>query len=382
MEKYYKIAELYCKILGDGPFFHTLASYFSEKEISGSGSNGVDIVIRVFEEEKECSWFSPDFYSLSGSIAFNHKVFYVKRPPFSYSVKNLFTQGEVTEVCIYPRWTSKGSLLGRLINKVGSFKAGMYVGKHDIYENFVQYITNYGCLWYIFAIELMKKDCVFLHCGMMAKDGQGKILTGTSGCGKTSTMLEMITHSGYKYMAEDFGILSKEGIMYDMPKKAAIYQSDVKWGNPYLSKAIESLSRSERCEWKFKTRRHINARHNFKPSEIFGKDIACHAKLDSIFVLQRTLKGNSIECRDINFEELAERAKTASFREIKELYEILCNIRAVGGKAYYADYPSVYELEQQYLDIIKPALKGASCYEISVPVDVNPQDTAKEILKY
>ena len=79
-------------------------------------------------------------------------------------------------------------------------------------------------------------------------------------------------------------------------------------------------------------------------------------------------------------DHIAERAKTASFRELKELYEILSNIRAVGGVEYYNDYPSVFELENQYTEIMYNAFKDVECYELLVPLRVNPKDTVKFII--
>lgn len=379
MEKKYEIAELRFSIQGAGEYYDALTDYFSEKEVNECRKE--DLVFFVHEMENDSLSFTPELYSLSGTIAFNHDTFFVKRPNFTYSVKNLFKKDEVTEVHLFPRNREKNSLVKQWLSSLRAMLFGAYVGKRDPNKDFVNAIANYGCLWYIFAVVLMKKDCVFVHSGMMAKDGQGITLTGTGGCGKTSTMLEMITHSDYQYISEDFGIVSKAGYLYDMQKKAAIYQSDVKWGNKYLSNAVKGLGFWKQLEWRLKVMRGINVRHNFKPTEIFGNDIAHKAKLNTIYALQRTRKDSQIECKEIGFEELAERAKSASFREIKELYEILCNIRAVGGFAYFKDYPSVYELEQQYLDILKTAVRNVKCYEISIPINVIPQDTAQELLK-
>ena len=377
MEKYYKIGDLFFSIGGEGPFFEALASYFSENQVSKKQTP--ILRIRVANVGENDSNFAPDYYSLSGSISFNRNTFYIKKGGFSYSVKNLFVLEKSTELVLYPQ-AYKDNVIRSLKRSLISLYRGRIVGPHNQYEDFVRNVANYSCLWYVFALSFMKKESVFLHCGMMAKDGKGIILTGTSGCGKTSTMLDMITNSGYKFMAEDFGILNSQGILYDMPKKAAIYQSDVKWGNKELVAAVNRLCSREKLEWRLKLK--TNPLRYFKPCEIFGEKIEHVAQLEKIFILKRTLQGTEIECHEIGYEQLAERAKTASFREIKELYEILTNIRAVGGDSYYADYPSIYELEQRYLAIILPALKGVKCFEIAVPANVNPSETAKELFRH
>lgn len=374
-KKYYQVANLVFTISGsDEGFYNALANYFSDKEIKEHSTKPMLDII-VSRDLKYTKDFIPDYYSLSGKIAFNHSSFSIKKKWCRYVVSDLFNQNSPTRVVFEPK--SCSWLYSQAV-KIGS--AG--VGNHNKYDLFVNDIAGYNCLWYIFAITLMKYGQLFVHCGMMSKetDNEGIILTGTGGCGKTSIMMELITNSGYRYMAEDFGIVDKSGNLYDMQKKAAIYQSDVKWGNRYLKAAITKLKYTQRIEWMLKKYAKRNPRHYFKPSELFGEEISHKAHLKKVFFLKRTNIGSEITCKSLSSNQVAEQTKTASFREIKEIYEILGNIRAVGGDNYYNDYPSVYELEKRYKDILIEGLNNVECYELVVPSDLTPKAAVKYIV--
>lgn len=377
MKKYYKVANLVFTISGNdnGNGYKAIADYFKDKECEKSEATPM-LSIEVAEDNRNEMSFAPECYSLSKIITFNHDTFHVKKQGRSYTVKNLFNREKPTEVILYvpnvKTYGIKGKMLGYLF--------GSDVCNHDLYSRFTLSVTDYSSLWYIFAITLMKCGCVFVHSGMMAKDGVGIVLSGTGGCGKTSNMMELISNgSGYKYISEDFGIISKEGFLYDMQKKAAIYSTDVKWGNPILVNAIKSLPLIQRIEWNIKKRLGRIPVRYFSPKELFGDNIAPTARLDKIFYLRRVMTEGKASSSPMDKDEISERVKTASFRELKELYELLCNIRAVGGKTYWDNYPSVHELEDWYLSILKPVLTKARCFELVLPSNSNPKYTAEQI---
>jgi hypothetical protein len=216
---------------------------------------------------------------------------------------------------------------------------------------------------------------------MLARDNKGIVLSGTGGCGKTSTMMELISNgSGYHYISEDFGIICSEGRIYDMQKKAAIYSTDVKWGNPILVNAVNSMPHSQKCEWSLKKRFGKIPVHHFSPRELFKDNIVSSAQLEKVFYLSRVMNDGNVSVISSDYKEIAERIKTASFRELKELYEILCNIRAVGGRDYWTSYPSIQDLEQWYLSILEPILEKVPCYELKLPYNAKPQDTVEQII--
>ena len=306
MKNFYSIGDLRVTIDGDisNPYFLSLREYFKEKE--SKESNVPDLNIIVKDENESDLFFLPEGFSLSGGIAFNQEWYRVRKDTFSYAVKNLFNENEITELVLIPKSSRKLN-----IKRTLSYALSTEIGENNRYSRFVSSIANYSCLWYLFAMTFMKKHSLFVHCGLMAKEGKGILLTGTGGCGKTSTMMELITNSGYSFMAEDFGILREDGMLFDMQKKAAIYQTDVRWGNKYLNDAVLNLKGFEKLNWKIKILLGSNPHHYFKPVEIFGDNITHKAFLEEAFVIKRIPIDNDIECTKISSLSFAERMKSA-----------------------------------------------------------------------
>lgn len=166
-----------------------------------------------------------------------------------------------------------------------------------------------------------------------------------------------------------------------MQKKMSIHGSDVKWGNERLCKAVKSMNTMSRLEWKLKKLVGINPRHRFKPSEVFGNDIQESAPVTTIAFLSRSRDVPKLEMRRIDNAEVTERITNASFRELKELYDILTNIKAVGGSEYTKGYPKMSELEEKYSAVLSEAVTHATTVHLTLPLNVNPKDTAAAILR-
>jgi len=374
MVTYYRVGDLCFSVEGSGKYYDAFADYFSDALRSEVKDSDCMLKIHLLGQ-KEKMKINERFYAVSTSIAFNKDTYRINNSPnYTYAVKSLFQFDRPTEVWVKPK---KGSKSERFFS-VPPFR--LLFSHHDKYNVFVKRIANYSCLWYIFAITLMKLDSVFIHSGMVGKDDGGIILTGTGGCGKTSTMAELISGHGWKYVAEDFGILAGDGRLRLMQKKASVHGSDIKWGDPYLNRAVKGLGPVKKFEWKMKKLLGRNPSNLFKPSEIFGEDIRDGAPLTTVAFLSRVRGINEPEMKRISVSEIAERMRFASFRELKELYEILTNIRAVSGDTYADAYPKVSELEDRYISILKRALEGANLLHLNLPLGVDPKDTARLIL--
>ena len=375
MITYYKVGDLAFSMEGEGRYYDACADYFSDalrKEVKAE-----DCMLKLhILNEKDKLKINEKFYAVSTSIAFNRDTYRVNNGThYAYAVKNLFRADVPTEAWIKPKGSSKSEKLCSVPPFRFAFK------HHDKYSIFAKRIANYSCLWYIFAITLMKIDAVFIHSGMVGKDDGGIILTGTGGCGKTSTMAELISNHGWNYVAEDFGILTGDGHLRLMQKKASVHGSDIKYGDPYLNGAVKRLGPVKKFEWKAKKLARKNPVYRFKPSEIFGDHIKDGAPLTTVAFLSRVRGISQPEMRVISMEDLADRIRFASFRELKELYELLTNIRAVSGDNYADSYPAVSELEERYKEILIRGLSKANRIHLNLPLGVDPKDTAAIILK-
>lgn len=371
-----KVANLIFSIHGKGAYYEAFSDYFKDVETNDDGKCMLEIYILDSFDRPKASY---EYYSLSKKISFEKNEYMISESGMTYSVRNLFNMQMPTVLkLVVPKETAG---LKKLARRAYNRMFSAHIGDHGKYNSFVFSVANYRCLWYVFAVSLMKQKCVFVHSGMIARANKGYCLSGTSGCGKTSTMMHLISDDDFSYIAEDFGIVSSEGKMYLMQKKGAIYQSDAQYGNKLIRRALDNLPKKEKREWKRKVKRGINAVYYFKPLQLFdGSRIANDVLIVKTYFLVRSYQEQLIREHEISLNEVVDRISTASFREIKELFELLTNIRAVGGEMYYPYYPSITDLMEQYKDILKKALQNSYIAVLFVPDNIDPKETARIIV--
>ena len=371
--KYYQIAGMNMSIQGEGAYTEALQSYFQAAEVSVP-SDPILLSV-IIEDDPAKVAISAKYYSLSGKISFNNTDYCVREPGFVYSVLHLFddTEPVVLKVCC-TRKKSLRSQIGILINSHG-------IGLERIEDRFVDSIMNYSCFFYLFPVLLMRQNKVFLHCGIAENAGKAFVMCGTGGCGKTSTLMELLSKEGFKYMAEDFGILGNDGMAYYMPKKMAIYQSDAKYKNPDVVKGLRKLPLTYRAHWKFFELCKQNPRYRFTPKELFGEErVAKEGTLDKVIYLSRVREDVPLTYSDISIEELCSKIRHASFRELKQLSEILNNIRAVGDAEIRNSYPELAQLEARYEQLLREGLTGKKIGLLEVPLKADPSEIVDAML--
>lgn len=368
---FYEVAGLTVAIEGENKYAEAMRKYFQTEMIAGV-KDKEHFLIRV-NVETDKKDFEPKYYSLSAKIAFNEKEYRVKKDNFTYRVKNLFDKDKVTVLDI--NWTRTATICHWLRNHIRAKRIGVYSNA----DYFVDSVMNYEVFLYIFAMVLMKYNKVFVHCGIVTYKEQAIVMTGTSGCGKTSGLLQFLDSPLSKYIADDFGILSEKGAFF-IPKKVAIYQSDAKYKNKNIIKALKGLSLKEKISWNVFRTLGLNPRYRFEPYRIFGDAGICKfAEVSSIAYIARSNVVKTVRY-EIGEEQLIEKITSASFRELRELYEILYNIRAVGNEEVNNTYPSLEQLQNDYKEILEKSLKGHELCLIEVPVKAAPTEIVETLL--
>lgn len=366
----YEIAGIGITIEGNGEYAEAFRDYFKSEEKSILDENPL---LRICIENSPDEIMIPaKYYSLSATIAFNDSDYYVKKKDFVYSVSNLFDKEKqvVLKLC----YTRKNSMKNRAL----TFMRPNNVGVCKKQNKFVDSIMNYEVFLYIFAVLLMRRGKIFVHCGIVEHLNKAIVLAGTGGCGKTSTLFSFLQNKDFKYIAEDFGILGDDGNVYYMQKKMAVYQSDAKYKNPDVMKALKKLPFRHRMHWGLFRLMKMNPRYRFIPQQLFGEDrVAKKGKTDIIVYMSRIPQNASVSKQDIKIEELCTKIRNASFRELRELIEILYNIRAVGDENTRKAYPAVSELEKEYDEVLKQVLSNKVTGVLEVPLKVNPDDIAE-----
>lgn len=364
LKTFYKVADIIVSIEGNNVYAEALRKYFINEEIH-QDECVEQFLIRVNEPIND-SDFEPEYYSLSGTIAFNAIEYRVRKSNFIYRVKNLFDNSKTTVLNI--NWTRKATVGHYLINHMRAKNIGVYSNA----DKFVDSIMNYEVFLYIFAMILMKYNKVFVHSAIVEYKGDAIVITGTSGCGKTSTLLQFLEKQECKYISEDFSIIDDNGNVYFTPKKMAVYQSDAKYKNKNVLKALKGMTVIEKFYWNIFKIMGQNPRHRFDPHEFFGVDkISKVSKVKKVIYMSRKENTEINKC-ELSEKEIVEKISYASFRELRELYEVLYNIRAVGDEKIREAYPPLEHIQTNYKTILEKALKNGKTGLLEVPLKISP----------
>lgn len=375
MKKYYEIAQCLFSINALDSIGEGLQDYFSSVESCDDKKKDtiLDIIFLSIGDKLQ---FDVEKNALQGKIKFNKKGFYINNSCYEYYVENLFDKDQKTILYIKAK-------KAKIFSKKWFFDLpllNLFFNEHGFQNSMLKAMTNYTCLWYIFAMCFLKNNIAFVHCGMCGNDEGGIVLTGAGACGKTSTLTDLISNHNYKFMAEDFGLVDSTGYCHYMEKKGTIYSSDAQYGNSYLNNAINRMRFINKLEWKVKKNIGKDPSYQFSPQELFGNNICKKTKLDKMIILTRT-NIDEPRYKEVDKDVFCYRVEEAAFRELKELFEILTNIRAVGGRDYFNSFPDIHELQRNYLEIIYQALDKTDFFEIEVPFKASPSDTVKIVLK-
>lgn len=370
---YYDLAGITMSIQGDNDCAEALKHYFSTSKVDTVYEQPLLEV--VVESNYKNIEIDEKFYSLSGKIAFNEYEYAVKKKNFVYAISNLYNPSEPVKLVIGCK--RKRSFLNWCL----AYIRPQNIGVCGRAEKFVDSIMTYEVFWYILAVLYMRQDKVFVHSGIASIGNEAYAMCGTGGCGKTSTLFSFLQRKNSKYIADDLGIIGTDCKTYYTPKKMAIYQSDAKYKNKDILQAISKLPFTLKFHWKLFQALGMTPRYRFNPYQVFDESrILREAELKEIIFLSRSNNAGVVKS-EIDQNELATKIRHASFRELKELNEILNNIRAVGDESIRSHYPSIHDLEKEYENILMKIIKEVKSCQMAVPLKINPEEIIRQVVE-
>ena len=341
MNSIVSIGPINVEIIGDDEI-----SSLIKDELGGNiknSSENIDLELIINSEQKFTS-YHPTHYSGKDSMNFNNREYYVGYLEYlNYIVENPFDSGKISlHIQI-----KEQSTINKAKKKLLSLKKVEYSDNNRLVRSF---ILSYAVFWNIFQLALLKKNCSFIHGAIVEKNGSANVFTGTGGSGKTSLAMQLLKSKNAKYLSEDFGIISSNGIAYFNPKSLSLYRSDIEQGNSFVANAIKSLSPEMKRKWKILTT--ISSKNQLlkiPPLDLFDQNkINNSSKITKIFFLIRE-NCDSITMNKISIDELSERVTQASLVELKSLSEVLRRILANSPLSY--QYKSDFDLYGMMLKI-------------------------------
>jgi len=308
-----------------------------------------DISLDIFDSELK--GYRADVFSAKGSMSFNSNEYFVDYlASVNYIVENLFNDGSITVKVNCSKSNIKARIKQLIISKT--------LVKKNI-------ILSYSLFWYAFHMALLRKEKSFLHSGIVDVDGCATVIAGTGGCGKTSTLFKILENDNAKYVAEDFGIIDKDGFAYFNPKPVSIYASDMEFGQCLLKHYVKNFTLKEKIIWSLKRNLlNINPVVKAMPNKLMDCRVAKKSKIKNVLYFIRN-RDKVISMRDLDVGELVERALDSSMRELKTLSELVLLIKSNAPAEYCI--PSFFDIRLRSKNIYLKAFENTNNKIIYIP---------------
>lgn len=359
MKKYFiEIANIGIEIKNDCDITKEIIKEF--KAYEASKVNNVDITIEskqnLYEE------YNPTVHTAKGNMNFNISSYFMGyNKDVKYLVTNMFNNKSVR----ISFKTSNSLDLKRILKNLYRLD----FNNSKTYKNIV---LSYSLFLYVLHIILLRKNLSFIHSGVFVSNNQCTVFVGTSGCGKTSTTFKILEDINSKYMADDYGIIDSNGFAYYNPKSISIYASDMEYGQKILGEYFLKLSTFEQIKWKLK--RYIfkqNPMLKVPPEDVVGTRISKKHKINNVLYFVRN-EDDNISIKNIDLEELCERALDATMRELKTLNEVIHLIKANAPTNY--NIPSFEDIRNQTKDVYKKAFENTNNKIVYIPHKTTPDE--------
>lgn len=355
------IAGVIIKIKNNNPVANEIINDLGDGQIYDN--KYYDISLEIFDSELKN--YQATVFSAKGSMNFNSNEYFVDYlVGANYIIKNLFND-DATTIKVN---CGKSSLRARIKQFI--------VSKTLVKKNI---ILSYSLFWYAFHMALLQKEKSFLHSGIVDVDGCATIIAGTGGCGKTSTLFKILENDNAKYVAEDFGIIDKEGFTYYNPKPVSVYASDMEFGQCLLKDYIKKFTTKEKTIWSLKRRLlNINPIVKVIPSKLMDNRITRKSKIKNVLYLIRN-NDKVITMQDIDVCELVERSLNSSMRELKTLNELLLLIKSNAPTEYCV--PSFGDIRLKSKNIYLKAFENTNNKVIYIPHKTRPVELVEYLTK-
>jgi hypothetical protein len=142
----------------------------------------------------------------------------------------------------------------------------------------------------------------------------------------------------------------------------------------YISERAKGI---DKIQWRLLVSCGQNPRKKIAPEDVVGKSrIAEETVLNKAIFLSRT-DASAIKMSRISRNEFVERSTWASFRELKRLFDLLCQISA--NSAGSTNIPSIETMIRRTRETYHDCFRDVTAYHIQVPFGAGPRELVRKI---
>lgn len=259
-------------------------------------------------------------------------------------------------------------------------KSYLITGSTDSKALSWDYFFSYSYFFSLLQFALVPNGLSFLHAGVVERAGKCFIFAGTGGSGKSTLTHCFVNQCGFRYLAEDFSLISSNAKAYYSPRPIAFYYSDYIKSSVELKKNFNRLLKKNTLNYiswllNFVLRR--NPLRRVSPTNLYGQDkIAIEGMVSSGFFVSRACCHN-VKIQETSVDEFVQRSISASLREMIPLYEYYYQLLANTDVCFF----DMKNIESQMKAVYTKAFQNKRLYKLTVPKECDPSIVANLILE-
>jgi hypothetical protein len=237
----------------------------------------------------------------------------------------------------------------------------------------------YGALIPVVQLSQLPLGQTWLHASVVARGGHAVALAAWGGVGKTSLMLQLVHHHGWRFLADDLAVLDDSGTVHRSPWRIQLYAYSLEGEGALRRRLFAGRGLVDRFQWYalLWKRGPMQVRRRVHAAELFGDaGVADSAKLGQALFLRR-IDRDAFSVRNVE----PDRAAAAAAATLEFDLDILHRWQlAASGSVSQASLPRPSETSAQSEQVIRSALieSGAECLLVDIPVGARPH----ELLEY
>ena len=365
---FYNIADTIIYVEGSKPFLNALDREFLLHKCANSNEIHIKLIEKKNKLQENCNIKD----NCGPNISVGENFIMSRRDGFQFKY-------EVDKnIKIFIFLFTRLSFFKKIRNIISNYKKGEFNNEMAKWGRFISYSGLWPLLHFSFLNLPEKKS--FIHSCALESDNKGILLTGSGGAGKSTLCSYLQAKYCYKYLSEDFSIVSEEGYAYLSPRRVAFYYSDFKKSPDLIKDNFRNYLKSNSIDhllWKFEILQKKNPIRRLNPELIYSKNVQVNKiKIKKIFYLKRNV-AQELQITSIDKTELAKRAIHSSMRELRSFYEEHHQAMGNAGNSLI----NMDTISESMVKVYYSAFSEADCYLLSIPNNYPPSKASKEIHK-